>query len=70
MKIRGFEEVERINAWVLYYDANGDLDENMDYPKFIVKSGFEEKTLDEAIEEGLFDQNELELIYDLIEEYE
>lgn len=67
MRIRGYEEVERINAWVLYYDAEIDNnEEELLYPHYIVKSGFEEKSLDDAIEEGLFNTEELELIYSLL----
>lgn len=68
MNLKGYEKVERINEWVLYYDTNEEVDEDLDYPRYIVKSGFEEKSLDEAIDDGLFDESELELILELIEE--
>lgn len=66
--IRGYEEIERINEWVLYYNTNEEIDDTLDYPHYIVKSGFMEKSLDEAIEEDLFNTEELDRILELIAE--
>ena len=65
--LKGYEKVDRINEWVLYYN---DIENETGYKDYIVKSGFEEKRLDEAIIEGLFTETELELIDQLIEEFE
>ena len=67
MDIRGFEKVERINEWVLYYGEDLEVDDELLYPHYIVKSGFEEMSLDDAIEDDLFDAEELEYIMDLID---
>jgi len=66
MDIRGYEEVERINEWVLYYSVETNSDDMLNYDNYIVKSGFSEKSLVDAIEEGLFNDDELDEIENLI----
>ena len=77
MQIRGFEKVERINEWVLYYNSEqGEdvqvIDVPVEYYKYTVKQGFEEKNLAEvyANEHELFTQVEWQDIDDLVNERE
>ena len=76
MQIRGYEKLGRMEEWVLYIDepSNCDTsleliysdDENNYYlpcemsESYIVKSGFEERGLIYALEEGLITIEELE----------
>lgn len=68
MDIRGYDKIERINAYVLYYSETYEPEDEEDYPGFLVKSGFEEMTLDQAFEDELFTNEEVIEILELIEE--
>jgi poly-beta-hydroxyalkanoate depolymerase len=68
MDIRGYDKVERINAYVLYYNDSYVNEDEEVYPGFLVKSGFEEMTLDQAIKDELFTSEELVEVLLLVEE--
>lgn len=78
MQIRGYEKIGRMEEWVLYIDEpkHCDLVEELIYmdsfynyylpcdltERYIVKNGFEEKTLKEALEEKIILIEDLELL--------
>ena len=75
MQIRGYEKIERLNEWVLYVkplDQCDDVidifysDDRFDYAfscfkseTYMVKSGFEEHSLQDALEMGYITMNDL-----------
>lgn len=67
--IRGYEKIERINEWVLYYCEDCNLEET-EYDGYILINGFAEMSVDEAIETEYFNNDIESQIILLIEEYE
>ncbi len=63
--IKGYEKIERVNEWVLYYcDSCGD--EKDLYKGYILMNGFQEITFNEAIERSFFNQEVEDEIIDII----
>ena len=67
--IRGYEKIERVNEWVLYYCVDCDEDENL-YDGYILLNGFAELTVNEAIETEYFEDDIEQEIIALIESRE
>jgi len=67
--IRGYDKIERINEWVLYYCEDCDLEET-EYDGYILINGFAEMSVDEALEIEYFNNDLEQEIILLIEEYE
>lgn len=67
--IRGYEKIERVNEWVLYYCEDCDEHEST-YDGYILINGFAELPFDEAIEDDFFEDDIEQDIIQLIEEYE
>lgn len=67
--IRGYEKIERVNEWVLYYCEDCDGSET-EYDGYILINGFTEMSVDEAIETGFFSNEIEEEIIVLIGEFE
>ncbi len=65
---KGYEKVGRVNEYVLYYDESFDSEEELD--KYILKEGFYEIRLGEAIENEELTEEYIENIFELIEEFE
>ena len=60
--IKGYEKIERINEWVLYYCEKCDQSES-EYDGYILVNGFAELPFDEALETEYFsDEIEQEII--------
>lgn len=80
MQLRGYEKIERLNQWVLYYQPQDTCptleeifyqDETHLYTfscvksdRYMVKNGFEEHALKEALESGYISINDLVGIID------
>ena len=67
--IRGYEKIERINEWVLYYCEKCDQSES-DYDGYILINGFAELPFDEALETEYFDDEIEQEIISIIESWE
>lgn len=67
--LRGYQKVERINQWVLYYCEECDQDESI-YDGYVLLNGFTEMTVEDAIDSDYFDQETEQEIIDLIESRE
>ena len=60
--IRGYEKIDRVNEWVLYYCEDCDQGETV-YDGYLLLNGFSELSVDEAIEISYFTEDiELEII--------
>lgn len=71
MRIRGYEEVDRLNEYVLYYNeeqicqdalySSGDIEYRIECEsQYIVKSGFAEYTVVEALQEEMIQLDDIE----------
>lgn len=67
--LKGYEKVERINEWVLYYCEECDEDKTQ-YDGYILINGFEELSFDEALENDYFTEEIDQEIMSLIESRE
>lgn len=67
--LRGYEKIQRINEWVLFYCEDCDQEETM-YDGYILINGFAELSVDEAIESSYFENDIEQEIIDLIESRE
>jgi hypothetical protein len=56
-ELRGYDEVARINEWVLYYCSDCREDDGSMYDGFILLNGFTEMTVEEAFETNFFDED-------------
>jgi len=71
MKIRGFSEVQRLNEYVLYQNTEISCEDELYYvedteyrvvcqTQFLLKSGFSEYTVTEALDEGIIEFSDIE----------
>lgn len=65
---KGYEKVGRVNEYVLYYDQS--IDDGSKYGGYIIKLGFYEEPLSDALETTVFTREYLDMFDALILEYE
>ena len=77
MQIRGFDKVERINEWVLYYHEAEELSFSSNYTvvvysNYVLVQGFEEKILSEVYlnEYDLLTEDEWQDVQELVDTWE
>ena len=68
MNLKGYQKIGRVNEYVLYYDET--LVSDIEYSGYILKQGFYEVTLIEALEKDELSIEYQRIIFDMILEWE
>ena len=68
MNLKGYQKIGRVNEFVLYYDET--LVSDIEYSGYILKQGFYEVTLIEALEKDELSIEYQRIIFDMILEWE
>jgi hypothetical protein len=69
LNYKGYDKVGRVNEYVVYYQEEADQDQSL-YDGYILRLGFYEVAVEEAIENQEISQEYIEMLIVLINDYE